>query len=124
MDVSPRWARYRDPEKARAAHAKYQQTHGREKWLRLTYGISVAEYDAMLDSQNGVCAICEQPEPVPGRRLAVDHCHTTDIVRGLLCSTCNWLIGSAKDRPQTLRAAADYLEEAVERSVFTNGKVS
>jgi hypothetical protein len=44
-------------------------------------------------------------------RLAVDHCHQTDRVRGLLCSKCNLLIGLAKEDPTILKTAASYLEE-------------
>jgi len=73
------------------------------------YGLTVAQYDAMLHKQRGVCALCKSP---PVRRpLDVDHCHSSGVVRGLLCEHCNKAIGLLRDSPQLLRAAAFYLEK-------------
>lgn len=82
----------------------------RSNQLRSLYGISAEEYDRMLAAQRGVCAICAGP-CTTGRRLAVDHCHRTGIVRGLLCAMCNTAIGKMRDDPDLLRAAALYLEK-------------
>lgn len=72
------------------------------------YGITVEQYDCLLEAQGGVCAICGA---APGkRRLDVDHCHAGTQVRGLLCSHCNTALGGFSDDPGTLRRAADYLE--------------
>lgn len=85
------------------------------KFLQV-FGITLAQYDAMLESQSGVCLICQKPETrIDNRtgkpsRLAVDHCHGTKKVRGLLCSACNKGIGHFKDSPTLLRQAALYLE--------------
>lgn len=61
------------------------------------YGITPAEYAAMLAVQQGVCAICEQPElsSIKGtpRSLSVDHDHATGRIRGLLCTRCNSMLG-------------------------------
>ena len=84
-----------------------------------SYGITVVEYDKILDSQNGVCWICEKPPT--GKRLAVDHLHSKGEnkrnprekrgrIRGLLCWHCNVAIGKFKDDITKLRRAADYLE--------------
>jgi hypothetical protein len=69
----------------------------------------------MFIAQNGVCAICGQPEVGLGRggkprRMSIDHNHATGVIRALLCHNCNFMIGSAKENPDTLRKAADYLE--------------
>ncbi|WP_245627891.1 endonuclease VII domain-containing protein [Actinomadura oligospora] len=73
-----------------------------------TYGLERGEYDQLLAAQGGVCAICGQPR---AQRLSVDHCHKAGYVRGLLCRMCNGrLLTAARDRPEVLRAAADYLE--------------
>lgn len=79
------------------------------------YGLTLDQYNEMLQAQNFVCKICEQPEtsllngkPKP---LAVDHCHNTNKIRGLLCSRCNIWIGNLKHNPILLRAAALYCEE-------------
>ena len=57
--------------------------------LKRRYGITPEQYDKMLERQGGGCAVCGKA-PKPGaRRLAVDHDHSTKVVRGLLCFTCN-----------------------------------
>lgn len=55
------------------------------------YGMTIADYDAMLEAQGGACKLCRRPPS--GRRLSVDHCHSTGAVRGLLCNLCNMLMG-------------------------------
>lgn len=80
------------------------------------YGLAPGEYDRMHEAQDGLCAICRQPEQTTHgqtgapRRLAVDHCHETGEVRGLLCNYCNLGLGKFRDDPDLLRRAADYLE--------------
>lgn len=89
----------------------------RNNELRRNFGISLADYEQRLAAQNGVCAVCKGPERTVDRRtdkpfpLAVDHCHDTSKVRGLLCSHCNRGLGSFEDNPERLRAAALYLEQ-------------
>ena len=62
--------------------------------LRREYGITVDVYDAMLHAQDGRCFLCGiRPQ---GKRLAVDHCHKTGRVRGLLCSSCNQELGAVE----------------------------
>lgn len=75
-----------------------------------TYGITLSEYEDMLRAQGGLCAICRQPERAAGRSLAVDHCHTTNRVRGLLCMRCNIALGMYEDDVLRMRAALAYLE--------------
>jgi hypothetical protein len=81
----------------------------RQSHLQRTFGLTIEEYDEMLTAQGGACAICKGVEK-SGKRLAVDHCHETGRVRGLLCTNCNNAIGGLQDNPTLLRAAADYLE--------------
>lgn len=78
--------------------------------LRRRYGITVDEYEAMLKQQRGVCAICLQ-ECTSGKSLAVDHCHKTGKVRGLLCAACNVSLGKFKDSTALLESAIKYLKE-------------
>lgn len=62
-----------------------------ERDLKRRYGITPAEYDAILKKQGGVCDICKKPR-TQKRRLHVDHDHRNGKVRGILCSRCNWLV--------------------------------
>lgn len=77
--------------------------------LKQQYGLTVAAYNQMVADQGGGCAICGK-EP-NGKNLVVDHDHSTNIVRGLLCGSCNRGIGLLQDSPDMLRAALAYLEK-------------
>jgi hypothetical protein len=84
--------------------------------LRSKYGITLEQYNIMLENQGGVCAICGDPPTIihAGEKvspLSVDHCHKTGKVRGLLCHPCNMALGLFKDNKDRLRAAAAYLED-------------
>lgn len=88
----------------------------RDLRLRRKFGITIDEYDSLLEKQGGVCAICERQ---PGEAsLAVDHDHACcpgkakscgKCVRGLLCEDCNRGIGMFSDSIKSLRRAIDYL---------------
>jgi hypothetical protein len=84
-----------------------------DRYYRSKYGISSQNYEKMHAEQNGLCAICEQPETtvIDGKqiRLAVDHCHKTGEVRRLLCAKCNRLIGLANESFEILEKAAKYM---------------
>jgi len=82
----------------------------RRKRLKARYGITIAEYDAMLAAQGGTCAVCGTAECASGRRFAVDHDHTTGRVRGLVCLFCNRALGLIRDDPALARSLARYLE--------------
>lgn len=91
----------------------------KNRWLKANYGITVDDYDAMLEKQGGVCAICGGTETSCHgkdgkgvRALAVDHDHATGVVRKLLCAKCNKALGLLGDCPDRLRAAAAYIEYA------------
>jgi len=63
----------------------------RSKMLKCRYGITSDDYDRLFLEQKGVCGICKKPSAKP--YLSVDHCHSTGIVRGLLCASCNMFLG-------------------------------
>lgn len=86
----------------------------RERRLQETYGISVAEYDALLVAQGGVCAICKTV-PSTAKRMHVDHCHDTGVVRGILCHYCNTAIGAFREDLEVLLFALQYLIRAGRR---------
>lgn len=106
-DVPGYRRRYRRAHKA-AFPDLYTDLH-----YRGLYGIGEADYQLMAAKQNHCCAICRHPEAEERtgkvRRLAVDHNHETCAVRGLLCQSCNKMIGYARDKPSRLYAAIAYL---------------
>lgn len=97
----------------RAARAKRAYQHNpriqRDGELRRKFGISLEDFERMLEAQDFLCRLCQRPPT--GRRpsLHVDHDHATGRVRGLLCQNCNVGLGHFKDSPEILRRAIDYL---------------
>lgn len=110
------------PEKQRAYRAKWREKHGK-KWrqenpelcrairLKEKYGLSLDAFQVLWDSQVGRCKICGVALTQSGKGAAhVDHDHTTDRVRGLLCRDCNSVLGFAHDRTKVLQKAVEYLD--------------
>ncbi|MFC8008715.1 endonuclease VII domain-containing protein [Streptomyces cinereoruber] len=76
--------------------------------LASKYKITLEQFAALNEAQNGVCAICASP-PVAAQRLYVDHCHASGRVRALLCGPCNTQLGSyEKLRDQAAAYLAKY----------------
>lgn len=108
--------RYRD---AHPENRERERQANRKMTLKRFHGITPDEYDEMVARQHGVCAICGQG---PGVRphLVVDHYHETpdqgpfhqrpDLIRGLLCDSCNRGLGFFDDNAERLRSAAMYLD--------------
>jgi hypothetical protein len=90
---------------------KARQKSDHNKHIRRVYGITLKEYDALLQEQDGVCAICKKVDDVLDRKLSVDHDHKTGKVRGLLCTHCNTGIGQLKESLELLLVAAEYLKK-------------
>ena len=101
---------YRQSEKGKIALKKSS--------LKRDFGISLNEYNDMLKKQNNVCAVCGKKETARNIKtnkvcdLAVDHCHKTGVVRGLLCSKCNTGLGFFADSKKDLTLAIKYLAGA------------
>jgi hypothetical protein len=81
--------------------------------LQFYFGITVDQYEEMYARQEGLCAVCGRPEIRKDRsgklsRLAVDHDHSTQAIRSLLCSYCNGLIGRIEKHPELLRGLVAY----------------
>ena len=98
-----------DMRRFRALRPKEFKKYYRVQQLR-KYGLTIEEYEYILIKQNGRCAICKTDSPARGKTWALDHCHTTGKVRGILCQNCNLMLGNGKDSPSILRAAVIYLE--------------
>jgi hypothetical protein len=86
----------------RATRNKQTTPQQRKRWNLMTkYGISMPAFLALMEAQNGLCAICMEPMLRP----RVDHDHKTGIVRGLLCHACNIKLAAIED--------VDYMNRAV-----------
>ena len=96
-------------------HRDGKRAYARNWSLKKAFGISLLDYQDMFVAQNGVCAICGNPEGgvINERRkwLAVDHDHKTNEVRGLLCESCNKAIGLMQDSIERLTSAIAYLKK-------------
>lgn len=105
---------YENYDEAKAQRKQWRENNRhvtRNRLLKAKYGITSDEYDALLASQGGKCAICGTTEESikDGRAMPVDHCHATNAVRGVLCSSCNRAIGLLNEDPDRLDRAALYL---------------
>lgn len=97
-----------------AAEKRSQANHARH--IFKTYGITASEYAQVLEYQGGKCYICQRATGAR-RRLAVDHCHRTGRVRGLLCRPCNRMLGHARDDMGFFLRAANYLDHPPAREL-------
>lgn len=80
--------------------------------LKHLYGITIDDFIAMSNKQDGLCKICSSHgKDNRNGVLFVDHCHVTNKVRGLLCKDCNTALGLLKDCPERMTAAINYLKE-------------
>lgn len=124
----------RNPEKARAiwkkgylknrvkrllAVAKWRKKNpnkyninGREVTRFWRWGLLQADIDVMVKEQNNKCSVCGECFT---RTPHIDHCHTTGLIRGLLCFRCNILLGMARDRISVLKQAIVFLTKAKRR---------
>lgn len=80
------------------------------------YGLSYNDYQYMIYLQENRCAICNKHQNTLSVTMAIDHCHDSGQVRGLLCSSCNLGLGNFKDNPENLQAAIQYLNAHSKRS--------
>lgn len=112
--------RKENPERERGYRKTTIEKLGIENWRRREVlrqrGLTIEQHDLMIKQQNNLCAICHLSEKRKGRTgditpLAIDHCHITDKVRGLLCHSCNVALGSFRDSIELLQNAIEYLKK-------------
>jgi len=101
-------ARYRATEKGKITNTAYAARYKAVR-RRTDYGLEPEIYEAMISAQGGKCAMCPTAHSIE-HPLQVDHCHTSNGVRGLLCGACNSTLGYARDDTTRLQAAIIYLE--------------
>jgi GTP cyclohydrolase FolE2 len=97
------WIRWRT-ENLESARKKDRKYH----YIR-TYNLSEEQAQQLVENRVGICSICGETQP-----LVVDHCHVTGKVRGLICPSCNSLLGYSKDNVKTLTQAITYLRDFYE----------
>lgn len=106
----------KDPSSRRSSSANYyykkESREGRrERMLMKNYNLTLEDYDSLLEAQDYKCAICRYEAGKRGRPLlAVDHCHDTGKVRGLLCDPCNRAIGMLLHDPVVIQNALNYIQ--------------
>lgn len=104
-------------EKKNGPSALERSAYNRSWIIKRHFKMSEKEHAKIVADQNGVCAICQQPELHVIKRtgklkeLSLDHCHTTGQARGLLCAKCNIGIGALRDDPVLLLRAIEYLKK-------------
>lgn len=115
------WVRPKYDHQTKDGRSEYQKAHRaenpdvyRDREFRKRFGITLADYQAKWNEQNGVCAICSKPERGTRngivRWLNVDHNHETKAVRGLLCTNCNVAVGMMFESREIMRSAIEYLD--------------
>lgn len=93
------------------AHKERHARNMRESHLKRNYGLTIAAFEQMLKEQDGLCKACTRPLSVDEPRLVhVDHCHKTNVVRGILCYFCNVTLGMVNDDVEHLKKLIAYLE--------------
>ncbi len=103
--------REKNRERYLAYHRKESKESQRVRRHRYAdFGITIEDYDDMYIQQGGCCATCGIHQSELDSRLAVDHCHDTSVVRGLLCKRCNQGIGLFNDDTELFGNIIKYLE--------------
>lgn len=107
--------RYLRLKESGAKYIKNKKESQRARSLKNKFGITLEQYDQLLEEQDYSCAICKKHEGEFNRKFAVDHAHTGSdhipegMVRGLLCWSCNRLVIGKQTNPDIFQRAADYL---------------
>ena len=109
----------KNKDQVKARSAKYRTEHkeatlARERRHNLLrdFNLTVEGYNELFQKQGGRCAVCGKHQSDFKIALAVDHCHTTGKIRGLLCSSCNRAIGLLGDDLYGVTLAMEYLQDA------------
>jgi hypothetical protein len=87
---------------------KARKASSHERRVQEVYGLAPGDYDRLYEAQGGTCAICRRARGI-ARKLAVDHDHRSGRVRGLLCSTCNKILGHLRDDSSVAYGIYSYL---------------
>lgn len=95
--------------KWREDHPGYYVGRDAERRLQRRYGIGLVEKQALIDAQDGKCALCDVPFQTEKKTPCIDHDHDTGEIRGILCVGCNVALGRFGDNRQGFRRVTKYL---------------
>lgn len=93
----------------------------RKRFLKTLYNLSWEQYEELYNLQNGSCKICNIPLSLVSMKeeqlesACVDHCHTTGKIRGLLCKSCNLVLGNARESISILENSIKYLNDYADK---------
>lgn len=102
-----------------SSKALLAKRRAKDRRLQTRYnGFTLEQFEAVLEAQGGVCAICKEPDKV----LCFDHNHKTLKFRGIVCLNCNLrVLGGARDKDHLIINAAEYVKSNPADLVFPNG---
>lgn len=106
LEAEEEAGRITDPVELERIKKQKRRARARDQRIQKTYGMSAVDYRAMYDIQHGRCAACETPHD----QLAIDHCHDTQRIRGLLCNRCNVALGLIREDIKAARGLTVYIE--------------
>lgn len=117
LELDPEYMkRYTKTEKSKTTRHKHVRSNqeryreiGKRSELLKKFGITLEQYLELAEKQNHQCAICLVPQEDLTKLLAVDHCHNTQKIRGLLCFKCNVGLGYFRDSPENIQRALEYI---------------
>ena len=90
-------------------HKTKKKVLSKEYQLQKRYGISIGQFESLVENQKGLCAICTENMVKP----YVDHCHTEGHVRGLLCMKCNAALGLLKENVNSMCNMICYIKKDI-----------
>ena len=111
------WNKANKDKRSKISNNWYQKNISKVKGIALKreYNLSMEQYDQLLSQQNNCCMVCHKNQVLFKKKLAVDHCHETGKIRGLLCDGCNRGLGFLKDSIEVLESAITYLKNSREQ---------
>lgn len=111
--LNPEKVKAWDTQKYRKQYAKNPSRfwkRARKAHYKKQYGLTIEEYDTMMRKSGLKCKLCRLPFSAV-RKKAMDHCHKTEKVRGVICRSCNAAMGLARDNPKTLLRMVAWLSK-------------
>lgn len=94
-------------------HKDVKSPQQRKSSLKVKFNMTLEDYDKLLIKQDFKCALCNKHVSEFKHNLAVDHCHETGRIRGLLCVSCNTSLGHLGDTPASIQRVFNYVSQGI-----------